>query len=67
MKPTKNIIQLGRKLFRAFPLAILLLVLACNSDDLSDQIIGAEELKLSATGTEMVLEPAMYQQKFKFS
>ncbi|MFP5438952.1 MAG: SusF/SusE family outer membrane protein [Bacteroidia bacterium] len=55
------------KFWAALPLVALLLVFGCSDDDLQNNIPQAGPLLLSVSANEMVLEPSMYLNNFKFS
>lgn len=55
------------KYWAALPLVALLLVFGCSDDDLQNNIPQAGPLQLSVSANEMILEPSMYLNNFKFS
>ena len=55
-----------KKSLFALPIVALLMLFACESDDLSDHSITTEELALTVTNTDMVLDPNMYLNNYTF-
>ncbi len=62
MKKIRNI-----KFWTVLPYLTLIMLFGCSDDDLNENIAQAGPLQLSVTATEMVLEPSMYMDNFKFS